>query len=291
MKRKGFSAEETVSVVEFMTVFKHRFTTENYRKKGDVHNFPELIYSLHNDINMTVDNKEYIIKEGEMFIYSPNTFHMLTKPVNATVLIVTFVPGYEGIKKFYNKILKLDKSTKVYFIKTIEEMLENLSFSKRNGIANLSLKPGVPKIQGEILKRKFEIFLLMLEKDLSKKNSENAEKFNTDLSGVINNLENNISSNYTIPEMARLNMMSESKLKKLFREYLHTSPISYFHKMKIDYAKFLLQEKEKNITEISEELGFKSIHYFSRFFKKHVGTSPTEYVNAIDEVEYRNSIL
>ena len=69
--------------------------------------------------------------------------------------------------------------------------------------------------------------------------------------------------------MAKLNMMSESKLKKLFRKYLNTSPISYFHKMKIDYAKALLIEGEKNITEISAELGGQSIHYFSRFFKNH----------------------
>lgn len=282
MKRIGLKAESSVSVIEFMTAFKHRFTEETYVKKGDTHNFPEIIYSLDNNVYVTVDDKDYTIKAGEMFIYAPKSYHMITRPVNATVLIVSFVPGYEKISRIYNKVIPLDNEIRIHFINTIEELAENTSFSVKDGIPELRLKDGVPQILKEIIKVKFEAFLLMLEQtrpDIF----ENHEKFNVELSSVIENLKNNISSNYTIGEMAKVNMMSESKLKNLFRKYLNTSPISYFHKMKIDYAKVLLIEGEKNITEVAEELGFQSIHYFSRFFKKHTGTCPTEYSKAIDK--------
>jgi len=285
MKRIGLKVESSVSVIEFMTAFKHRFTEETYVKKGDTHDFPEIIYSLDNDVYVTVDDMEYTIKAGEMLIYAPKSYHMLTRPVNATVLIVSFVPGYEKISRIYNKVIKLNKETQNHFINTIEELVENINFSKNNGIPELSLKNGVPQIQKEIIKVKFETFLLMLEK-MSPDIFENHGEFSTQLSSIISNLKNNISSNYTIYEMAKLNMMSESKLKKLFRKYLNTSPISYFHKMKIDYAKALLIEGEKNITEISAELGFQSIHYFSRFFKKHTGACPSEYIKSIDKHAY-----
>lgn len=281
MKRNGLKVDRSVSVVEFMSVHKHRFTKETYVNKGDIHNFPEMIYSLDSDVYVTVDNREYIIKKGELYLYAPNSYHKITRPIDASVLIVSFVPGYEKIKKAYNQVLSLDKETQAYFINTVEEMLEALTFSVTNGIPDLRLKPGVPMIQAAILKAKFEVFLLMLEKAFPEI-FDSPEKSNSDLSDVIAHLKNNLSSNYTVQQMAKANMMSESKLKKLFREYLRTSPVSYFHKMKIEYAKFLLLEREKTITEISEALGFQSIHYFSRFFKKHTGACPTDYIKAID---------
>ena len=115
---------------------------------------------------------------------------------------------------------------------------------------------------------------------------ENNENLTPELSRMIAGFESNISANYTIAEMAKMHMMSETKLKRLFREQLHTSPVAYFHRLKIDHAKSLLINGRKNITEISEALGFQSIHYFSRFFKKHTGACPTEYIKAFDIREH-----
>jgi AraC-like DNA-binding protein len=39
----------------------------------------------------------------------------------------------------------------------------------------------------------------------------------------------------------------------------------------------LLKEKSQNITEVSELVGFTSIHYFSYAFKELYGVSPSEY--------------
>ena len=46
-------------------------------------------------------------------------------------------------------------------------------------------------------------------------------------------------------------------------------------------AKKLLREKNHSITQISELLGYSSIHIFSRAFKKAVGLSPTAYIKSI----------
>ena len=51
--------------------------------------------------------------------------------------------------------------------------------------------------------------------------------------------------------------------------------------MKIELAKSYLRENNYNVTQISEILGFSSIHYFSRQFKKKVGMSPIEYSNSV----------
>ena len=54
-----------------------------------------------------------------------------------------------------------------------------------------------------------------------------------------------------------------------------------FTEMKIERAKDLLRNQDYNITQISEILGFSSVHYFSRRFKAVVGMSPSEYATSI----------
>ena len=46
-------------------------------------------------------------------------------------------------------------------------------------------------------------------------------------------------------------------------------------------AKEYIRENEKNFTQISDELGFTSIHYFSRLFKKKTGMTLTEYRSSV----------
>lgn len=58
-----------------------------------------------------------------------------------------------------------------------------------------------------------------------------------------------------------------------------TKPLQYQYLLsqKILIAKKLLLGTNVSITNISEQLGFKSVFYFSRLFKKKVGLSPREY--------------
>ena len=57
--------------------------------------------------------------------------------------------------------------------------------------------------------------------------------------------------------------------------------IEYFRNLKVEQAKILIREGNYNFTEISELLGYSSIHYFSRHFKQATGFSPTDYARSI----------
>ena len=51
-----------------------------------------------------------------------------------------------------------------------------------------------------------------------------------------------------------------------------------------DQAKLLIRENSLNFTEIANTLGYSSIHYFSRQFKKITGMTPSEYSGSIKKM-------
>lgn len=76
---------------------------------------------------------------------------------------------------------------------------------------------------------------------------------------------------------AKNHLVSYSYFRRMFKLYTGIAPHSYYLDLKIMRAKELIITSEKSIKEITYELGFDSIHYFSRLFKKKTGTSPNEH--------------
>lgn len=70
---------------------------------------------------------------------------------------------------------------------------------------------------------------------------------------------------------------STSYLSHLFTAAMQHSPTSYVLNKKLQYAAQLLSEKERTVTEISELLGYATLHSFSKAFKKRYGVSPLNY--------------
>jgi AraC-like DNA-binding protein len=88
-----------------------------------------------------------------------------------------------------------------------------------------------------------------------------------------------IAENYTNPltlsQLAKLSQLNEYKLKKGFRELFGTSVIDFLIACRLDQAKYLLLEKQKNVSEVAYETGYSSPHYFCKAFKKKFGISPS----------------
>ncbi len=75
--------------------------------------------------------------------------------------------------------------------------------------------------------------------------------------------------------------MSQASFYRYFKEAFGESPNTYISKEKIKFAKKLLAKPHCNITEVCYELGFNSLHYFDRVFKKITGITPTQYKERI----------
>lgn len=125
----------------------------------------------------------------------------------------------------------------------------------------------------------FYNILSHLNKKISTNPCGNETKANgIDLNNIILYIQNHICDEYIdFDLLAKNNKISIDHFRHIFKKTYNISPLQYFHKAKINYIKNLLHNSNYSIGDIAALLGFNDLNYFSRFFKKHTGISPSEY--------------
>ncbi|MEK6647072.1 MAG: AraC family transcriptional regulator [Candidatus Firestonebacteria bacterium] len=90
-------------------------------------------------------------------------------------------------------------------------------------------------------------------------------------------MKENLTEKISLKMMAEHIHLSPSRFSHIFKMTTGYSPQRYFLKLKMDEAQKLLLYSHKTITQITGELGFTSIHHFSRIFKEFNNQSPLKY--------------
>lgn len=83
----------------------------------------------------------------------------------------------------------------------------------------------------------------------------------------------------TPEQLAEKTGHSRSLIYDLCRNEIGSTPLQRLKDIRIEEARGLLKYTEMRVGEISDYLGYKRIHDFSREFKKEAGVSPREYRN------------
>jgi AraC-like DNA-binding protein len=96
---------------------------------------------------------------------------------------------------------------------------------------------------------------------------------------AINYIENNLNKKISLSQLSSIIHLSDSRFSHVFREYTGKPPIQYINDLRIERAETLLVFSEMNVSEVAAFLGFDSIYYFSRLFKRLRGVSPSAYVS------------
>ena len=86
--------------------------------------------------------------------------------------------------------------------------------------------------------------------------------------------ENYSNPNIVIKDVAINCCVSEIYLRKLFEKYVSITPFKMFTKIRMEQAKFMIEEK-RPINEIALSVGYSDIYQFSRAYKKFYGCSPS----------------
>ncbi|MDM8292932.1 AraC family transcriptional regulator [Faecalicoccus pleomorphus] len=261
-----------INLKEILTCF-YQVRKSNYVFPGESHDYYELTYIDHGKLDMTLDGKEYHLNKYDLIIYYPGQFHTQSTDEESTCSYLTIMFDMET---------KMDIS------------LMNRVFKTRKDIYNV-LSAFMKAIQSKdylseemALAYLNEVLILLYQFDTKTDEESNVNPMqehyeNTLLNEILVFIHNNIFTAFTVEDLCQKFSISRSSLQSLFRTNIHTTPKHYISNLKLNQAKLLIQEHKYTISEISDMLGFTSIHYFSRKFKLQYGLSPTDYAKSINQ--------
>ncbi len=294
----GVQLDNSISIDELFTVHYFEYTS-TFAFAGEAHDFWEFLYVDKGEVNITADDFHTTLKRGEIIFHKPNEFHTVqaTGNIAPNVIVISFSSSSPAMNFFGNKVFNIDELERSLLANIISESKN--CFSGRLDdpyLTRMTKKESDIFGAEQMLRLLLEYFLihltrrqsgsLVLEKPLSKvlpkttKSRSDNEVFNR----ILNYLETNLDEHLSLEMICHDNLIGRSQLLRLFQEKTGNGVIEYFSKMKIDAAKQLIRTDQLNFTQIAQQLGYSSIHYFSRQFKKITGMTPSEYASSIQSM-------
>jgi len=90
-------------------------------------------------------------------------------------------------------------------------------------------------------------------------------------------IQENFQRDISIKELADNVSFSTSYFYKIFKKAADTTPADYLISVRLSNSKVLLSESDLTVAQIAEQCGFNDASYFSFYFKKSFGITPSEY--------------
>ena len=89
----------------------------------------------------------------------------------------------------------------------------------------------------------------------------------------------NLSQPPSLPALAKLGGISETKMKDLFRQVFGDSIYNYYQTARMEEAAYLLRHKNYSVSEAGYRLGFSNLSHFTRLFERHHQQKPKKYAS------------
>lgn len=292
MGYNGVDLKYSISIGKIYSIHYFEYMSD-FSFEGEIHNFWEFICVDKGEVGVTADKTFTVLKKGDIAFHQPNEFHSVqaTGETAPNLVVISFECRSPAMDFFRKGIFKIDDLERNLLANIIIEAKN--CFSCRLGdpyLQNMPQKESQVFGSEQMILNYLEHFLIHMIRRYSApvtpvlSSPVKAAKLKSDdeiFSRITDYLENNVSSHLTIEQICHDNLIGRSQLQKIFRERCKTGIIEYFSRMKIDTAKELIRTERLNFTQISERLGYTSIHYFSRRFKKETGMTPSDYASSI----------
>lgn len=275
-----------MNVSRIANIHYFEFTNE-YHTDIDSHNFCELIYVDKGTLTVSADNFKGDLSVNQLIIHRPDEVHSLSTSdsVAPNVIIIGFECMSDELIPFSKAPVTLNGELSRALARI---MAEGMSiYEPPYDIPNttcMKKRKDFPFGADQMIKIGLESFLIMLVREFSKP-SESAEPAHSTSLSNIQAIHQYVCENYntkiTLDNLCFLFGTNKTTLCKSFRQEYGTTVLNYITSLKIHEAKYLLRQNKMTATQIAEALGYESIHYFCRQFKKTTGQSPTEYAKTI----------
>lgn len=280
---------EPVVEIDKLVAFHYQELPGQFSSQGQPQPFWEMVYVDKGELVAVSDAGMRRLMQGDVVLHPPGERRGGTasacKPPN--LLVIGFECGSAAIGGLRDKTFRLGDSERRLLA---EMMREGMSWPAAAMSGERNRKPLPPLGWTQLVKNQLEILLIQLLRKGSaaeagtdgKLSSVQKEQYESGLvQNMIQYIERTDMAELSLDRICRTFALSRNHLGVLFKRATGCSVMEYVRRLKIDRAKALIREEACNYTEIAERLGYSSIHYFSKDFKKWTGTAPSEYAKSL----------
>lgn len=237
--------------------------------KEHYHKNHQLLYVLENNGKLILDNKEHNLSEDCLVFIAPYSNHAITAHDKLVIQLIEF--NLEAVD--FNKLTAINR----FFAKSLIVKLNPFQASEirhilRKMLYEQTIDDELNQLPLEVYLAQLLIVLLRVRKDRRFYNADflRAER-----------LKEYIDSHYfemlNASSLASLLGLSTKHINTIFKEAYQITPVQYLIKVRIELAKKLLIETDKDIISICFEVGFEAMSTFYRSFKDYSLLSPHQY--------------
>jgi len=264
---------------------------KNFYHTPEKHDFWEMVYVDSGRINAIVDGMGCTLTQGQVIFHKPMELHthVSNKKDPCNILVISFTCHSKAMEFFNKKIFDIEKDSQkilTLFLTEAKNALTELpgKYEDKSPLHFENAKLGACQLMKCYLCE--FLFSLIRSNENSVQKMEYTEDSrrlgeNSTVESIEKYLACNICHPLTLTDICSTYLISKTYLCRIFKAATGKSPIEYFIELKIKAAKKLIREEKNNITEISDMLGYTSIHHFTRMFKRVTGLSPSEYKKSV----------
>ena len=303
MQYQGLTFTDGLHIEELFSLHYFEYMS-TFSFPGESHDFWEFICVDKGEVTIGAGEAVHTLKRGQIAFHKPNEFHWVKAngSVAPNLIVISFSCHSPMMDFFCDKILNVEESERRLLARTITEAGNYLEGRLDDPYQTaLRAKEDAAPASGQLIRIFLEQLLISLYRrynnisavpqnkkadqlpDKTIRENNDTELFNQ----ITAYLNQNLAEHITIEKICRDNLIGRSQLQKLFQKRIGAGIIEYFSDIKIDAAKQMIRTEQMNFTQISESLGYSSIHYFSRQFKKMAGMTPSEYASSIRAIAER----
>ena len=298
MAYKSVVLEDSITINRVISVHYFQYMSD-FSFPGESHDFWELVCVDRGEIDALAGERRLTLKKGNILFHKPNEFHnVLTNgKVSPSLVVIGFVCHSPAIKSFEDQLMSVQDTEKELLAQIIVEARNTFSGRLDDPYQEELIFNSEPLTFGsaQLISHYLEQLIIHLYRryfsySLPVRSSRflaEASSGNDTYNRIVRYMEEHLGERMTIDRICRDNLVGRSQLQKLFRDTKGCGVIEFFSMMKIDTAKQMIRDNQLNFTQIADRLGYSSIHYFSRQFKKITGMTPSEYSGSIKALTER----
>ena len=257
--------------------------THQYHTESDSHNFCELLHVDQGSLRVTSENYSGILTDNQLIIHRPNERHFLecSESGSPNVVIIGFECSAPELARFSTGPITLQPAHRNMLSRILTEGMAVYEPPYDIPTFEMKKRASFPFGADQMMQINLESFLISLIREYP--NSQAPYSAGSVGTGKISDIYDYISEHYTekltLHDLCFIFGTNKTSLCRNFKDTYGDTVLNHINNLRIRSAKARLREQNQSITQISEELGFTSIHYFCRLFKKETGLTPKEYMH------------